>query len=280
MRISSLLGPELEETLRTNPAHAAELAEELHAADLAEVIGGLADEPAGKMVAALPIPAAASALDAMDSQRRVEIFALLDRALAATIADADVGRRAGRPLPCAPRRRRRRPAGAHAQGRVARRPRADSLSGVVGGRPDDHGLRGAGSGDDRRERHRTRAQHRGRQGDDLRSLRRRSQRHDAGRGLVARSGAGARRPADQRAHEPRRHLDPARDGSGRRRAALRALQHAGAAGRRFDAQGPGHRHRRRRGLGLEAGAGRGHHRSWARSRPSRRPTSRPTSGRS
>ncbi len=87
MRISSLLAPELEETLRTNPAHAAELAEELHAVDLAELIDGLGDESAVKMVAALPIPAAAAALDAMDSQRRVKIFGQLDRALAATIAD-------------------------------------------------------------------------------------------------------------------------------------------------------------------------------------------------
>ena len=71
MRISSLLAPELEETLRTNPAHAAELAEELHAADLAELIDGLADELAAMMVAALPVPAAAAALDAMDPQRRV-----------------------------------------------------------------------------------------------------------------------------------------------------------------------------------------------------------------
>jgi len=87
MRISSLLAPELEETLRTNPVHAAELAEELHAADLAELIDGLCDEMAVKMVAALPVPAAAAALDAMDSQRRVQIFGQLDRALAATIAD-------------------------------------------------------------------------------------------------------------------------------------------------------------------------------------------------
>ena len=87
-RISSLLAPELEDTLRTNPAHAAELAEELHAADLAELIDGLGDETGAKMVAALPVPAAAAALDAMDPLRRVQIFGQLDRELAATIADA------------------------------------------------------------------------------------------------------------------------------------------------------------------------------------------------
>jgi magnesium transporter len=88
MRLSTLLAPDLEETLRTNPAHAAELAEELHAADLAELIDGLGDESAAKMLAALPVRPAAAALDAMGPQRRVQLFGQLDRALAAVIADA------------------------------------------------------------------------------------------------------------------------------------------------------------------------------------------------
>jgi magnesium transporter len=88
MRLSSLLGPDLEETLRTNPAHAAELADELHAVDLAELIDGLKDEQAAQMVAALPVVSAAAALDAMERLRRVQIFQQLDRALAAVIADA------------------------------------------------------------------------------------------------------------------------------------------------------------------------------------------------
>src|SRR5882762_3266936 len=87
MRVSTLLRPDLEETLRTNPAHAAELADELHAADLAELIEGLSDEQAAVMLAALPVPTAASAMDAMDHTRRQQIFPLLDRALAAGIAD-------------------------------------------------------------------------------------------------------------------------------------------------------------------------------------------------
>jgi magnesium transporter len=88
MRLSSLLGPDLQETLRNNPAHAAELADELHAADLAELIEGLTDDLPAQMLAALPIASAAAALDAMDHTRRVEIFEGLDRALAARIADA------------------------------------------------------------------------------------------------------------------------------------------------------------------------------------------------
>jgi magnesium transporter len=88
MRLSTLLRPDLEETLRINPAHAAELADELHASDLAELIEGLADEQAALMLAALPVPSAAAALDAMDHTRRQQIFPLLDRALAAKVAEA------------------------------------------------------------------------------------------------------------------------------------------------------------------------------------------------
>src|SRR4051812_18407858 len=88
MRLSTLLAPDLEETLRTNPAHAAELAEELHAVDLAELLDGLADEQAVLLLAALPITAAAAALDVMDHVRREQLFAKVDRGLAARIADS------------------------------------------------------------------------------------------------------------------------------------------------------------------------------------------------
>jgi magnesium transporter len=46
MRLSNLLAPELKEALLHDPAQAAELAEELHAADLAELIDGLPDDAA------------------------------------------------------------------------------------------------------------------------------------------------------------------------------------------------------------------------------------------
>jgi magnesium transporter len=88
VRLSTLLAPDLEETLRTNPTHAAELAEELHAVDLAELVDGLADEQAVLLLAALPVEASARALDAMDHARRAQLYEKLDRALAARIADA------------------------------------------------------------------------------------------------------------------------------------------------------------------------------------------------
>ncbi len=88
MRLASLLAPDLEETLRANPSHATELADELHAADLADVIESLTPDTAVTMLASLPIVAAASALDAMNHTRRVELVEKLDRSLAARVADA------------------------------------------------------------------------------------------------------------------------------------------------------------------------------------------------
>jgi magnesium transporter len=88
MRLSTLLAPDLAETLRTNPDQALELAEELHAVDLADLILGLSDEQAAPFVSQLPLEKAAGAFDAMQLDRRVELFGKLERSHAARIADA------------------------------------------------------------------------------------------------------------------------------------------------------------------------------------------------
>jgi magnesium transporter len=88
MRLSTLLAPDLAEALRTNPDQALELAEELHAVDLADLLLGISDEQAAPFVAALPLEKAASAFDAMETDRRVQLFSKLERSLAARIADA------------------------------------------------------------------------------------------------------------------------------------------------------------------------------------------------
>src|SRR5436190_3674679 len=87
MRLASLLAPDLEETLRSNPAHAAELAEELHARDLADVIEGLTDETAVTMLHTLPPEVAAAALDAMNHGHRLELFQKLERSIAARLSE-------------------------------------------------------------------------------------------------------------------------------------------------------------------------------------------------
>jgi magnesium transporter len=87
MRLSTLLAPDLAETLRTNPEHALALAEDLHAVDLADLIQGLSDEQGVLLIAQLPVGQASAAFDVMDHDRRGQLVEKLDRALAARIAD-------------------------------------------------------------------------------------------------------------------------------------------------------------------------------------------------
>jgi magnesium transporter len=88
LRLSTLLAPDLAETLKTNPESAVALAEELHAVDLADVILGLSDEQAVVLVATLPVAQSAGAFDVMAADSRVRLFEKVERSLAARIADA------------------------------------------------------------------------------------------------------------------------------------------------------------------------------------------------
>jgi magnesium transporter len=88
MRLSTLLAPDLAETLRTSPGEALAVAGELHAVDLADLVFNLSDEQAVQLVTALPIPQAAGTFDALDHERRVLLFAKLEREHAALVADA------------------------------------------------------------------------------------------------------------------------------------------------------------------------------------------------
>jgi magnesium transporter len=88
MRLSTLLAPDLAETMRTNPESASALAAELHAVDLADLIFGLSEEQSVQLIGTLSVPQAAGAFDAMDHERRVQLFEKLERSLAARIADA------------------------------------------------------------------------------------------------------------------------------------------------------------------------------------------------
>lgn len=87
MRLSNLLAPDLVETLKQDPAQVAELADELHAADLAELIDGLPDDSAVLMLEVLPEHHAAAVLDAIKGSRRADLFQRVDRSKAARIAD-------------------------------------------------------------------------------------------------------------------------------------------------------------------------------------------------
>ena len=259
MRISSLLAPELEETLRTNPAHAAELAEELHAADLAELIdglgrrdgrqdgGGAAGARGGGGAGRDGLPAARPDLRAAGSRAGGDHRRRRCRRTSAPTCSARCPTRSGVDLLA------RMPKDASLDVRELIRYPESSAGGLM--TTDFVALDPEMTVESAIDQVRSTAAEKETIYEayavdpngtmlgvvSLRDL------------VLARAG-----PADRRADEPRRHLGPARDGPGGRRAPVRALQHAGAAGRRSDAQDPGHRHRRRRGLGLEAGAGRGH----------------------
>src|ERR1041384_5583173 len=87
MRLAPLLVPDVEEILRTDPAQVAALVEELHTADLADVLGALGDDHAQRMLSVLPLEVSVATLDALELGRRVEIFRALDPALAARFAN-------------------------------------------------------------------------------------------------------------------------------------------------------------------------------------------------
>jgi magnesium transporter len=74
-----LLLPEVTEALRENPADLIELTEELHAADLADIVGALEPELAHKLLTVLPIEIAARMLEACDEEQRLVLFETLAR---------------------------------------------------------------------------------------------------------------------------------------------------------------------------------------------------------
>ncbi|MDX2021812.1 MAG: magnesium transporter [Deltaproteobacteria bacterium] len=87
MRLASLLGPNLDENLLASPAELAELLEEVHAADLSELIAELEDPPAVKLLTNLPREAVAEALDFMEHGRRAELVEQIERSVAAELTD-------------------------------------------------------------------------------------------------------------------------------------------------------------------------------------------------
>ena len=87
MRLTTLLGPELEETLRKDPFFAKEIADELNAPDLAELICALPDDLAVGALATLTLESAAAVLDELEDNRRVDLVQQLDPERAAQLAE-------------------------------------------------------------------------------------------------------------------------------------------------------------------------------------------------
>jgi magnesium transporter len=84
-----LILPEVREALRTDPRQLAELIEELHPADLADLTVALEPELAQKLLRVMPVSAAARLLEQLRDEQRSELFAAFsaeepDRAAAIT----------------------------------------------------------------------------------------------------------------------------------------------------------------------------------------------------
>lgn len=69
-----LLLPDVAEALRSDPASVVDLTEELHSADLAELVAALEDDLAIKLLKALPVGEGARLLEALEHGRRVDLF--------------------------------------------------------------------------------------------------------------------------------------------------------------------------------------------------------------
>ena len=82
-----LLLPDVSEALRADPAAVAELTEELHPADLADLVAALDDELARKLIRMLPLEIGGSILDQLDPARRAELIVELAAEDIAATAD-------------------------------------------------------------------------------------------------------------------------------------------------------------------------------------------------
>jgi len=81
-----LLLPEVTEALRHEPEQLAELTEELHAADLADLVSALEPELAQRLLKQLPSEVNARILESCEEDKRAELFA----AMAVTHMDSAV----------------------------------------------------------------------------------------------------------------------------------------------------------------------------------------------
>ncbi len=89
--ITRLLLPEVTETLAENPEQLLELTEELHPADLADLIGALTPDMAQKLILVLPFEVAADMLEACDEEKRLQLFEPLARsAMTVAVSITDV----------------------------------------------------------------------------------------------------------------------------------------------------------------------------------------------
>ncbi|MDP3278059.1 MAG: magnesium transporter [Deltaproteobacteria bacterium] len=88
MRFATLIGPELKDLLRENPAALSEVLEELHPEDIAEIVDDLSEEEAATLLAHVPAEIAAPVFERMSRERQEEIITRMSPEVAADIVES------------------------------------------------------------------------------------------------------------------------------------------------------------------------------------------------
>ena len=73
MRLASLLGPDIKQILKEDPDQIGELLDEIHAEDLADLIGDLDPDEAAELLARLPAEDAAPIFERLDEHEQGEL---------------------------------------------------------------------------------------------------------------------------------------------------------------------------------------------------------------
>jgi magnesium transporter len=85
MRFATLIGPELKDLLREEPASVAEFLEEVHPEDIADIVEDLTAEEAATVMAHIPAEIAAPIFERLEPARQQAIVARMDTSAAAAI---------------------------------------------------------------------------------------------------------------------------------------------------------------------------------------------------
>ncbi|MFO0563626.1 MAG: CBS domain-containing protein, partial [Polyangiales bacterium] len=85
MRFATLIGPELKDLLREEPASVAEFLEEVHPEDIADIIDDLTAEEAATVMAHIPAEVAAPIFERLEPARQQDVLARMETNAAAAI---------------------------------------------------------------------------------------------------------------------------------------------------------------------------------------------------
>src|SRR4051812_37783349 len=86
MRLASLLGPDLKQILKEDPSQLKDLLDDIHAEDLADIIGDLEPDEAAQLLAQLPAEDAADIFERLEEHEQGELVDIMPPESVAQIA--------------------------------------------------------------------------------------------------------------------------------------------------------------------------------------------------